>query len=199
VGLGADGILSIAAFEGHNFIQQDGNSTNLAAYDTFLALDTPLYRGSPSGSSWDFENVEWRVDDYGPTDPETLQSLTVNDKIFFAIPFTWGTPFDVGFFANVEAGELASGAGTTPNTTTLDFHDTVGWGGPGYVETNGGAGPKTTTFTISSLTGADYGAPYGAAPEPATWTTVLAGLALAGAALRRRRRPSASWARATDA
>jgi hypothetical protein len=199
VGLGADGILSVAAFENKAFIQQYGGATNLNAYNTFLALDTPVYRGSPSGSSWDFENVQWRVDDYGLGDPETLQTLNVNDTISFAIPFTWGTPFDIGFFANVAAGELASGAGTTPNAASLDFHNTVSWGGPGYVVTDSGAGPKTTTFTISSLTGADYGAAFGAAPEPATWTTMLVGLGLAGAVMRRRRGAIAPWTRVTEA
>jgi hypothetical protein len=186
-GFGADALLSVAAFQDHQMIIP-GDALHVSAWNTFNALNDPLFRGSPSGSSWDFENVEWRAVDYGPSDNQTLTHLAVNDTIFFAVPFTFGQAFDLGVFANVWAGEAASGAGTDPNVTSLNFHNTISWGGPGFVLTNGGDGPAITDFTISSLTGTNYSRPFTeGVPEPGAWALLLAGFGLTGAVARRRR------------
>jgi hypothetical protein len=190
-GLGANGLLSLAAYENNVSITAALNNSNasLAAWAIFNTLNDPLYRGSPSGSGWDFENVEWRADDRGPADPQTLHHLDVNDTIFFAIPFTWGQDFDLGIYGQALAGEGSSGAGTDPNTTTLAFQDTISWGGPGYVITGGGTGPILTDFTIGSLTGTDYSTPFSeGVPEPSEWTLLVAGLF--GLGVVRRRRPA---------
>ncbi len=190
VGKGADGTLAVAAFVGGQVVQPYATTafpgtTNQTAYDEFVALDSPLYRGANSGSSWDFEQVEWRVADYGPGDSSTLQTQTVSGTIDFAVAVTYGTPFDLGIFAVASAGEISSGPVNIANATSVDFSSTISWGGPGYILTQGGTGPAITDFTILANNGANFEA--AATPEPATWTMMALGCLGAGTALRRRR------------
>ena len=184
-GVGADGILSVAAFENQQMITE----SSVAAWDKFNLLNDPLYKGSPSGESWDFENVQWRAVDFGPTDSQTLTTVTVNSTVFFAVPVVIGTAFDLGIYASVAAGEAsAGGTDTPPNDTTLAFQNTIAWGGQGYLLAADGSGPEITNFTISSATGTDYSTAFSeGVPEPGAWALMLTGFAGLGAALRRRR------------
>ena len=49
-------------------------------------------------------------------------------------------------------------------------------------------GEKNTTLTVNQLAPHDHSLPAGGVPEPATWSMMIGGFGLAGAALRRRRR-----------
>jgi len=188
-GLGADATLNVAAYKDRLGLGAETPSPGDVADAIFVALNSPIFRGIAPGSSTDLENVAWTADDRGPGDPMTLQTLAVSDTVWFAVPITFGTAFDLGIFANVRAGELASGAGTDPNSTSLDFHDTIFWGGPGYIVTDGGEGPITRDFRITTATGTDLSTPFSdggaGVPEPAEWTLLLAGFGLLGAISRR--------------
>lgn len=163
IGNGASGTFQVAAYKNYNVLQPYGNALNSQAYNAFTSLNT-THNGSDKYSSWDYQMAGFGVVDYGPSDTDTLQTLTVTNRVInFAIPFTWGTAFEAGFYANLMAGERASGGFAGQNTTNLDFSHTLTWGGPGYVIGNGG---NITNFNIASTSGFDYSS--AAVPLPAT-------------------------------
>jgi hypothetical protein len=192
-GFGADATLNVAAYQNGLGVGASAPTPGSDVADAiFLALNSPIDRGAITGSSTDLENVAWNAEDRGPTSSLTLQHLAVDDTIWFAVPITFGTSFDLGIFANVRAGEISSGAGTDPESTDLDFHSTIFWGGPGYVITDGGTGPITPDFKITTGTGTDLSTPFSeGVPEPAEWTLLLLGFfGLGGVARSRKTEPA---------
>jgi hypothetical protein len=186
-GNGASGLFQVAAYSNYNWLQPYGSAINAQAYNTFTALNT-THNGSDISTSWDYQMVGFGVVNYGPSDPSTVATLTVTNRVLnFAIPFTWGSSFEAGFYANLLAGERASGASTVQNQAGLDFSHTLTWGGPGYVI---GAGGNITSFNIASISGFNYNIP-SAVPEPETYVMMLAGLGLLGFVARLRRQKSA--------
>ena len=77
--------------------------------------------------------VAWGVTDRGFSDPLTVLLQDVNTTVHFAVPFTWGTAFDLGIFANALAGENATGGTPFANTASIAFQNSFTWAGPGYV------------------------------------------------------------------
>jgi hypothetical protein len=159
----------ITAYKDHSLVA--GSSTvpiKQAAYDLFKTLNPgDLYGGSGTPvpghygaviSTWVDETVAWAV---GESSAVTLENLAVNQTVQFAIPFTWGVPFDLGIFALAVTGQRSSSAQFS--TSDASFQNTVTWGGPGYV-LNNGAGDPVTGFTITS-TGANYQQPFSQVPE----------------------------------
>jgi hypothetical protein len=182
-GNGASGLFQVAAYNNYNSLQPYGAAINAQAYSTFTALNT-THNGSDIWTSWDYQMVGFGVINYGPSDPSTLPTLTVTNRVInFAIPFTWGSSFEAGFYANLMAGERASGGSTVQNQTMLDFSHTLTWGGPGYVI---GAGGNVTNFGIASTSGFNYNMP-AAIPEPETYAMMVAGLGLMGFVARRKK------------
>jgi len=83
-------------------------------------------------------------------------------------------------------------AGHLANPTSSQFMRTIGFSGGGFDEINLQAGIYVGfgSDNLDALALDDLAAgpgPQGAVPEPATWATMILGLGLAGAAIRRRR------------
>ncbi|MCE9618773.1 MAG: hypothetical protein K8R92_02565 [Planctomycetes bacterium] len=176
---GASGTMQVAAYKSHNILQPYGSAINSQAYNLFNALNT-THNGTIF-SGWDYQMVAFGTTNWGPSDSSSLPFMSISNRtLSFAIPFTWGTAFSAGFYANLMAGERASGGFGGQTTTDLDFSNTILWGGKGYVV---GSEGNITDFSIDSLSGFNYGAP---APAPSTFALLCSSLAV----LARRRRNS---------
>lgn len=179
---GASASAGIRALVNKNPLQPYGAAVNGVAYNKFNANNTT--HNGVVYSSWDSQYVQWSSTNWGPTDPETMNGLSVPfTQVTFYIPFTYGVAFDVGFYMVAQAGERASGGGTTVNTATSDFSHSAYWGGKGVVFDSTGANP-TSNFSVSSGSGFDYST--AVTPEPGSWA--LSGVGLAAALLVVRRR-----------
>jgi hypothetical protein len=188
LGLGADSQFGVEIFKDHNVLQPYGPAINQAAFGLFQALDAPL-NSNDVFYSWDYQMKPWRITSY--TGDKTL---TVDQDVYFAVPFTYGVSFTLGVFGQVGAGEAASGPYNGDNSSTVDFSHTVYWGGKGQVLSYSGnaVGGANPNFTITSGSGFNYNA--AAAPEPASWAMMLAGFGLIGGAMRGRRRAMIAFA-----
>jgi len=180
-GSGALTRMGVNAYQNHNFLQPYGNAVNAFAYNLFLSSN-----GGPSGVrnpvilfSWDYQGA-WFGADSG------LTNYAINRTIYFAFPFTWNTPFDIGIYLGGVAGEGASGPDTTQNSTFFDFAHTITWGGAGLVY-DPNTSNTTSNYTIQSGSGFNYNVPY-ATPVPEPAPLGLAGLGTVVLFARRRRR-----------
>ncbi|MDE3167282.1 MAG: PEP-CTERM sorting domain-containing protein [Acidobacteriota bacterium] len=186
-GAGALARLGINAYQNYNTLQPYGSAINSFAYNEFLNLNGGNVdggiRNSAIGFSWDSQAAFYGAVNYGSTDPSTVASYTVNRTLYFALPFTYGTLFEFGFYIGGVAGEGSAGAGYTANTASYDFAHTLTWGGPGYVIDQNGQ--INSDFTLTSSSGFNYGQAYGVTPEPAT--APLIGLGLCAVAWCKRR------------
>jgi hypothetical protein len=131
-------------------------------------------------------------DGVNPSQP----TLSVNGDVFFAIPFTFGTSFDLGLYAYAYSGNGSFGQDFTVNNNQSLFQSTVALDGIEEVL----AGPSdtpTTNYAIEAASGLNYGQSQlpTTAPEPATWALLIIGGALLG--LLPRRRASVGKARPT--
>ena len=139
---------------------------------------------NPSGVS--YQLARWGATNWGPLDASSLEHLSVDEIVYFVIPFTWDMSFDLGIFALASAGMRAQGFTAGYPNTTADalFANTIAWAGPGYV-LNNGTGPQITGFDISSTSGANY-AMTSPVPEPTIWGMFGIGLASLGFVYRKR-------------
>jgi hypothetical protein len=186
---GAGALFQIDAYLNHNALQGYGNALNGAAWNLFNALNT-THNGNVY-STWDFQMSAWDSTNYGPSDPATHTSMSVDTIVNFVVPITWGTSFELGIYGLVSAGENGIGGGGGQNHADLDFSNTILWGGPGYVLSFDGTslgGEQITGFDITSLSGTDYSQPFAdAAAAPAPATLALFGFGIAGFGWARRR------------
>jgi len=108
-------------------------------------------------------------------------SRTIDDTVTFAVPFTWGTEFDLGIFAAARAGKRSSSGVPGISTADLDFLHTLTWGGTVGVFANG---VEVFDYTQISGSSIDWSVPT-AVPVPAMVLPFLFGLGgLLGAARR---------------
>ncbi|MEO8442126.1 MAG: FxDxF family PEP-CTERM protein [Betaproteobacteria bacterium] len=114
---------------------------------------------------------------------------TVDTIVTFNIPFTFGTAFELGIFANAIARTASQGAVEAINTATVDFSNTITWNGISAVTLNG----QAVDYDLTSASGVDWRtATVTAVPEPETYVMLLAGLGLLGFVARRRQRDAAA-------
>jgi hypothetical protein len=185
-GYSATGTMDIEAFEGGSRLT---DSTDLAAYNTFLLVNNGDHYGSSISYGWNYQMVEFDVEDadntyfqYGP--PKTLLDLVVNQVVTFEVPFTYNVPFEFGLWADAKAGEGSSGA--YPQDATVNFSQTMLWDGSGILAPDG-TGPLNKNFTVESTSGFDYVDPI-PTPEPGTLGVCSLCFAFAALAAKRLRR-----------
>jgi hypothetical protein len=135
-------------------------SFTVTAYkDQTQLVTNPLF--DPGGSDVLSTNAQygnWGIATYGipPTDGKT-----VDDTVVFAVPFTFGTPFKLGVYANVRAGLRSSGGVGGSSSALADFEEGLTWGGISAVYV--GRTP-TSGYTIISGSGLDWSGPIGGGP-----------------------------------
>ena len=184
-GFGALARVGIAAYQNHALLHSYGSDLNQTAYSEFLSSNGGNVNGGIRNSAipfgWDFQGAFYGALDSGPADASTnVLDYVINRTLHFAIPFTYGVPFDAGFFIGGVAGENAVAEDVTPNEAS--FTNTVTWGGQGSVkDANGVANP---TFTIASISGFNYN--QATIPEPATLGMLATALVSMLAGRRRR-------------
>ncbi len=170
--------VGVAAYENHNFLQPYGAAINGFAYNEFTSLNGGNVNGGIRNSvilfGWDYQGVWYGAD-------ESLNSYALNRTVYFALPFTYGTPFEFGVYSGGVVGVGSSGA---VGTSSFDLTHTLTWAGTSYViDQNNQTNPN---FTLASQSGFNYSQPFNApAPEPATAGSLL--LALGAVACLKRR------------
>lgn len=143
--------------------------------DDVQLLVNPLFDpGNSTPLSTDRQYGNWAI----ATDFSTL-NLTVADTVTFAVPFTFGTPFDLGIYGRALAGMRSSSGVAGNSTASADFASTMTWGG--IVDVYHGSTPGAE-YELESGSGIDWRGPFVPAPG-ATAVLVLSGLGVA----RRRR------------
>jgi len=168
-GLGAYSMASVAIYQNHAAVTANGATA--AAFNLFHTLSDPIANGTVA-FGWDYEQVVFETSDYGPGHPQTLNHMTIDRTIFFAVPFTYGEEFTLGVWALDVAGETASGGPAVANQATVDLAQTIQWAGPGYVLLPNGS--RGLQVEIRSASAFDYDGSASAVPEPASlWLLTL--------------------------
>lgn len=132
--------------------------TTTAYKDNAQLMSSPL--ASPGGSDvigTDRQYGNWAVATF--FDGE-VTGKTVFDTVTFAVPFTFGTPFNLGVYVNARAGQRSSGGFGTPSTANVQL-TRFRWGGIANIYA--GANPIAGA-TVSSGTGINWANPI----EPAS-------------------------------
>ena len=116
---------------------------------------------------------------------------SLNQVVTFATPITLGTPFALGVFERVIAGNASQtfGAPFAFSEATVDFSHTITWAGIAALTLNG----SLVSYTLQSASGIDWTKPYAVAvPEPSTWALWAGGLLALAARRNRQRRAHAA-------
>jgi hypothetical protein len=156
----------VEIFQNQQMVTPFGDAQQINAYDFFTANN--ITHNGPIFSSWEDELMGYLANSSAP-------SLPINANILFAVPVTVGTPFELGIWAGILAGENSSGGSLGPDTASSDFSNTLTWGGSDFLMIDG----QKAGFNVTSLSGFDYNQPAGqGAPEPSTVVLAAAGLLL---------------------
>ncbi|MBL9148861.1 MAG: hypothetical protein JNM94_09235 [Phycisphaerae bacterium] len=109
----------------------------------------------PINGGQQYQYGNWAIATFG--NPPT-ESMTVNDTVTFAVPFTFGTPFKLGVYANARASMRSSGGAGGSSSSQTTFDNGFTWGGISavYVGTT-----PTNDYTIASGSGIDWTAAQG--------------------------------------
>jgi len=156
------------------------NGNVLARNSQFDTLNPNPVIGSPE--SLGYQSRIW----FNPGS-DSVPVLSVNGDVFFAIPFTFDTSFNLGLYAYTFSSNGSFGASFTVNNNQSLFQNTVALDGIDEVL----AGPSDTPVTnygIAAASGLNYSesqVPTTPVPEPATWALLIVGGGLIGL-LRRR-------------
>lgn len=164
------------------------NGSLINRNSTFDSLNPTPVIGN--GSSVGFQTRRW--DNPGISFTANAPDLVLNQDIIFAIPVTFGTQMSLGLYAMAFGGLNGFGGffDTVANSSASDFSNTLTWGGIQQVLVAG----APVSFGITSGSGIDWTTgliptappgPPNAAPEPASFGLVVAGLLLSWRARRR--------------
>ncbi|MCE7973554.1 MAG: hypothetical protein DYG92_04400 [Leptolyngbya sp. PLA1] len=167
--LNVTGFLSAAGFAGA------ASFTTTAYKDTTQLLANALFSpGNSDPLSSDRQYGHWSVSS-APNN-----SKNVSGVITMAVPFTYGTPFNLGIYANAEAGMRSSSGVSGNSQASVQFQNSLYWGGISGMYL-GGTTNTISDYQIVSGSGIDW---RGAIPSPAT-AMLLAAHALVAARRRR--------------
>jgi PEP-CTERM motif len=142
----------------------------------FQALNPTPVIGSGEGLGYQ-SRVWYNPDDFAHTGGPPL---IVNQDVLFAIPFTFGTAFDLGLYAYTVSGNGSFGQDFTVNTAQSLFQNTIALDGIDEVLAGSGETP-VTDYSIEAASGLDYtasqipGVTPTPTPEPATWALLILG------------------------
>lgn len=134
-------------------------------------------------SSWDTQMLPYAAVHYGNS-TQTVDSLAVDETVWFFVPFTWGTPFTFGLYAYAAASETASGGPVVQNTASVAFQNTITLVSGAYALAGNGNGPAVGGLSISATSGVDYLAGVAVMPAPPVLPMIGLGLAVLGLARR---------------
>lgn len=132
--------------------------------------------------------VDWQGDRWLPATgvPERAPGLWT-----IAIDFKYGTPIQLDMRADIYSRASAFACSSSSCVTTSDISSTVDFGHTvfwdGFIGLTDAAGNSVSGYSVSSLSGFDYGNSAAPVPEPSVGLLLLAGLGLVGAIARRRR------------
>ena len=115
--------------------------------------------------------------------------------MFFAIPFTFDTSFNLGLYAYTFSSNGSFGASFTVNNNQSLFQNTVALDGIDEVLAGPGDTP-VTNYNIAAASGLNYTesqVPTTTVPEPATWALLIVGSGLIGLLRRRFGRKTAGF------
>ncbi len=193
-GSGAGAQLQLQLYVNGSPLQPYGSAINATAYSSFIAANSAFNPTTNStqvgvGSiyfSWDSQmQPYWAVGD-----SSTDSTITVSQDVFFFVPVTFGTPIELGIYADTLAGENANGSPDGANSASVEFANTITWDGLGETLNADGSVDTGANFAFNTVSGQpDYNQSfYTDAPEPLSLGTFGVGLAALG--LLRRRRQS---------
>lgn len=171
----ASGSLAVSGFAGAASFQVTGYKNG-----SQLMLNSYFDNGNSDAISTDRQAAVWGIASYGNSD-----SRTVSDTVTFAVPFTWGTSFNLGIYAAGQAGKRSSSGVAGISTSELNFMNTLLWGGTSCMLYNGSC---VTGYSITSGSGTNWDMAYASAvPVPsAVWLFGSGLLGVVGMARRKR-------------
>jgi len=152
---------------------------NIGAFkdDVELLSNSPHWdNGNSDPISTDRQRARWAV---STSAPGTSDSRVVSDMVTFAVPITFGDGFSFGIYGFASAGKRSSSGVAGTSSASIDFGNTITWGGINAILD--ASGNEITSYTLSSDTGLDW---TGVVPSPGT---VVVFSAVGGLGLRRRR------------
>ncbi len=129
--------------------------------DNVQLMANPLFSaGNSDLLSTDRQYGNWGIATYGNP---PVDSKNVDDTITFAVPIVFGTPFQLGIYANVRAGQRSSGFVDGISTGQATFNDGLTWGGITNIYLGN---TPVAGSTVNSGSGKNWGLPV-ASPVPA--------------------------------
>jgi hypothetical protein len=171
-------------------------SVGVAAYKNgalvtqYLPANAPkiIHGANEHPVSTSMQYSEWAVSSsgyFGPSDPYWSASQSFADTVTFVLPVIYGQDFDLGIYAYALAGMRSASGVAGMSTSTVDFWNTIRWGG--LHAAYDAQGNLLQGVRLIASDGTDWTGPYAApVPEPETYAMMMAGIGLLGWARRRK-------------
>jgi len=124
-----------------------------------LRNNNPFWdNGNSDPASTDRQRAKWRVSSFASG---TTDSRVVNDMITFAVPITFGVQFSFDIYGFAEAGKRSSGSAPGLSSASVDFFNTITWGGINAILASNGS--TISSSSVVGSTGLDW---TGVVPAP---------------------------------
>jgi len=145
--------------------------------DLVLLNDNPHWdNGNSDPGAAGLQQGQWRVSTFASG---TSDSRVVSDMITFAVPITFGDGFTFGIYGFASAGKRSSSGVPGTSSASIDFGNTITWGGINAIlDANGN---EIANYTLTSDTGLDW---TGVVPAPGA--SVVFAMGMTGVVRRRR-------------